>query len=184
MKFIKKHLTFSNIIFAIAIVLLLYKPSRTWFIRQIAFSPSVEKISNSKQITNYNWELEGLNTANTNFSAFKNKVVFISFWATWCPPCVAEMPSIQALYNDYKDDIVFIFITNEDKNIVTSFLTKHHYTLPVYNTFNSLKEFPEVTSIPRTFVIDKNGYIRVDKTGAANWNSNNFRKELIQYIIK
>ncbi len=175
----KKHLTLSNFIFGIAIFLLIYKPTRAWFIRQVSFAPTVEKIEGGARVFDYNWELTGVNTYNANFSEFKGKVIFLNFWATWCPPCVAELPSIQKFYNDYKDDVVFITITNENWNDVSTFFKEEGYEFPVYQAKQGyLKELPSITSIPRTFIIDKQGNIRVDKSGAANWNSNSFRKEI------
>lgn len=175
----KKHLTWSNILFIIVIFLMLYKPSRVWFTRQLSFSPSVSKVVNSKQITDYNWQLKGLNTTDVNFQNLKGKVIFVNFWATWCPPCIAEMPSVQEFYNDYKSKVAFVFITGDNWELVEEFYTKKGYDLPTYQSVtNYLKELPSVPSIPRTFVIDKKGYIRVDKSGAANWNSDSFRKEI------
>ncbi|MFZ3273185.1 MAG: TlpA disulfide reductase family protein, partial [Lutibacter sp.] len=95
----------SNIIFVIAIGVLLYPPSREWFMRQIAFAPSVKEVEKSEKLSSYDWELKGLNTESINFKDLENKVVFVNFWATWCPPCRAEMPMIQKLYADYKDKV-------------------------------------------------------------------------------
>ncbi|CAL2056798.1 TlpA disulfide reductase family protein [Tenacibaculum sp. 190524A05c] len=171
----KKHLTLSNLIFGIAIFLLLYKPSRIWFIRQLSFSPSIEKVEKSARVFNYNWKLKGLNTDDINFSDFKGKVVFLNFWATWCPPCVAELPSIQEFYNKYQDKVVFVFISNEDDEEILKFFKQTGYEFPVYQSNGSyLNELPPVNSIPRTFILDKSGNIRVDKSGAANWNSLSF----------
>ena len=71
-----------------------------------------------------NWEL--LSDVNTtlNFRDTDGKVFFINFWATWCPPCIAEMPSLQALYNDYNDKIVFLFVTSDEFEIVEKFKSK------------------------------------------------------------
>lgn len=175
----KKHLTWSNVIFVIVIFLLLYKPSRVWFTRQLSFSPSVKKVEKSKQLTDYNWRLKGLNTSDIDLQSLKGKVIFVNFWATWCPPCIAEMPSVQEFYNDYKDKVAFVFITSDDWKLVEEFYTKNGYDLPTYQSVtNYPKELPSVPSIPRTFIIDKNGYIRVDKSGSANWNSDIFREKI------
>lgn len=175
----KKHFTLSNIVFAIVILIFLYKPSRIWMIRKMSLSPSLEKIEKNKLISNYNWELKGLNTTDVNFSAFKGKVVFLNFWATWCPPCVAELPYIQSFYNDYKNKVVFISLSNEKWSEINSFFKQNKYDFPVYQNKNTtLKDLPTVSSIPRTFIIDKKGNIRIDKTGAADWNSASFREEI------
>ena len=175
----KKHVTFSNILFVIAIVFVLYTPTRIWIISKLSFSPSIEKIEDNKVITNFNWGLKGLNTSDINFSELKGKVIFLNFWATWCPPCVAELPYIDAFYKDYKDKVAFIFISNENKKEIEIFFKKEGFNFPVYQSKNtSLEGLPIVKSIPRTFVIDAKGNIRVDKSGAADWNSNTFRKQI------
>ena len=175
----------SNIIFVIAIALLLYPPSREWFMRQIAFAPSVKEAEKSEKLSSYDWELKGLNAESINFKDLENKVVFVNFWATWCPPCRAEMPMIQKLYADYKDKVAFVFVTNEDWPIVEGFFNKNGYDLPVYNSVSAPpNSFTETNSIPATYLIDKNENILIAKTGSADWNSNKMRKLLDKLIAK
>lgn len=179
----KKHFTWSNILFIILIGLLLYKPSKAWIIRQISFSPSVEKVSESKQLTNYNLQLRGLNVSDINLQKAEGKVVFVNYWATWCPPCIAEMPSIQKMYNDYKDKVVFLFITQDSWQKVSAFYQENSYNLPTYHLASYPPELlNQSNQIPATYVLDKNGYIRIFKTGAADWNSSSFRKTLDELI--
>ncbi len=174
----------SNVIFVIAVALLLYSPSREWFMRQIAFAPSVKNVEKSDKIDSYNWNLQGLNTQSINFSDLKNKVVFVNFWATWCPPCRAEMPMIQKLYNDYKDKVAFVFVTTENWNTVEQFFNKNEYDLPVYNSSGlPPNKFTETNSIPASYLIDKEGNILISKVGAANWNSKKVRNLLDDLIL-
>lgn len=174
----------SNVLFVLAIVLLLYPPTREWGMRQIALSPTIKNIEHTEQISSYNWNLKGLNSQNINFSEFENKIVFVNFWATWCPPCRAEMPMIHKLYNDYKDKIAFVFVTNEDWNTVSTFFKKKGYDLPVYNSVSKPPQKLTVTnSIPASYLIDKKGAILISKVGAANWNSDKVRK-LIDDLLK
>lgn len=182
--FNKKTFSLSNIIFVIALVILLYPPSREWFMRQIAFSPSINNVEEAAKLSSYNWELKGLNTSNVNFKNLENKVVFVNFWATWCPPCRAELPFIQELYNDYKDKITFIFVTDENWNTVERFFDKYNYKLPAYNSVTMPpKTFLETNSIPASYLIDAEGRILIRKTGAADWNSNKVR-DLLDNLLK
>ncbi|MDV7187562.1 TlpA disulfide reductase family protein [Lutibacter sp. TH_r2] len=183
--FSKKNL--SNVIFILAIILLIYTPTRTWILRQIAFAPSVEKVENSEKIDTYNWQLKGVNSEAEKFIDFnglKGEVVIVNFWATWCPSCGAEKPMFQKLYNDYKDKVTFLFVTNENKEVVNAYFSKTGYNLPAYNSKSMPpKLFLETNSIPASYLIDSEGNVRIKKVGAADWNSTKIRKfidELIQ----
>ena len=180
--FSKKSL--SNVIFVLAIVLLVYTPTRTWILRQIAFAPSVKNVESSDKIDSYNWNLKGLNTEDIDFKNLKGKVIIVNFWATWCPGCGAEKPMFQKLYNDYNDKVTFLFVTNENWDVVNSYFTKAGYNLPVYNSKTIPPQiFLETNSIPASYLIDGEGNVRIKKVGAADWNSNKVRSfidELIQ----
>ncbi|MDP3312640.1 TlpA disulfide reductase family protein [Lutibacter sp.] len=180
--FTKKNV--SNIVFVIALAILLVPTSREWVMRQIAFSPSVSKEENREQLSSYNWNLKGTNTGDIDFETFKGKVIFVNFWATWCPPCRAEMPMIQKLYNDYKNKIVFIFVTNENKATVEKYFFENGYDLPVYDSNSTPPEnFTKTNSIPASYLIDKNGQIIISKTGSADWSSKKVRT-IIDELLK
>ena len=171
----------SNIIFVIVFAIIFFTPLRGYiqvFVSQIKmsiFPPSIENVNNRVKLANYNWNLKGINTDDLKFIDIKEKVVIINFWATWCPPCRAEMPSLQKLYDDYRDNVEFIFITNEESNIVLRFLEKNNYNLPSYNQYSATPNEFNVSSIPATYIINKNGEIVVHEVGAADWNSNTIR---------
>ncbi|WP_418511909.1 TlpA family protein disulfide reductase [Corallibacter sp.] len=166
----------SNIILIVVIVLLIVpqtrKPIQVFLNKGLAMiSPSVTEVSERASVNNYDWKLLDATGAIYNFNDAKNKVVVVNFWATWCPPCIAEMPSLYALYEDYKDEVVFLFVSNESVDTTTKFLRKHQYQIPTFQPKTTIPSVFQVSSIPRTFLIDKKGMIVVDKTGAANWNS-------------
>ncbi len=140
--------------------------------------PSIEKKEASVKLTEYNWNLIDGTNAGYNLQEAKGKVILINFWATWCPPCIAEMPSLQRLYDDYKDKVVFLFVTNEELSDITPFLEKKQYTFEVYRPTSNYPAIFDVTSIPRTFLIDKEGNIIIDESGATNWNSETVRSTI------
>ena len=122
------------------------------------------------------------NTAGETFDLQqqKGKVVFINFWATWCPPCLAELPSINTLYQKIKADTNIVFVTVDvDNNLVKSsqFLKDKGYTFPVYggdesHVPNSL--FGE--GIPTTLVVDKQGNVVFRHLNRANYAGEEFIK--------
>ncbi|WP_252723229.1 TlpA family protein disulfide reductase [Pseudotamlana agarivorans] len=148
------------------------------------FSPSVTAKKDQQVIKDYNWILKSKTGHLINLEDSKGQVVFINFWGTWCPPCIAEMPSMQALYKDYKDKVEFVFISDEDHSLSNTFLKEKGYTFETFVPRTAYPKIFNVTSIPRTFLIDKSGYVIIDKTGAANWNSKAVRKTIDELLAE
>jgi thiol-disulfide isomerase/thioredoxin len=117
-------------------------------------------------------ELVDCNNKPVSLSAFKGKVVFINNWASWCPPCIAEMPSIQQLKTKLKsEDIVFVMVSfDENHDKATAFMKKKGYDFDIYYPGN---KYPYATeSIPATFVLDKTGKVVIEHTGMADYAKN------------
>ncbi|NNJ83070.1 MAG: TlpA family protein disulfide reductase, partial [Flavobacteriaceae bacterium] len=76
-------------------------PIKVFFQKLFMTSPSEVDASERKKLTSYQWELTGMNGSKIEFSDSKEKVVLLNLWATWCPPCLAELPSMQNLYSTY-----------------------------------------------------------------------------------
>jgi len=109
-------------------------------------------------------------------------VVVVNFWATWCPPCVAELPSLVKLYADYGDNVRFVLVNNEQPQKVSEFLKKKNYSVPVYFEKSRTPEVLRSKSIPATYILNKSGKIVVDEKGAANWDSESTRNLLDQLL--
>jgi peroxiredoxin len=113
--------------------------------------------------------LQDLNGKQVSLSDFKGKVVVLDFWATWCPPCVKEIPHFIELYEQYKDQgfaMVGISVDREGAGVVSSFAQKYSINYPVLMTDGRIeKAYGDITSIPTTFVIDKAGNIRQKYVG-------------------
>ncbi|WP_047419429.1 TlpA disulfide reductase family protein [Cellulophaga sp. Hel_I_12] len=180
MKLEKKKI--SNLILIIAVLLLLFTPVgfhlKVMVNRLLSFSPTELKLEDQRVISDYRWELISHEGQALNFDEEKGKVIVLNVWATWCPPCVAEMPSFQKLYDDYSDKVSFLFVAHDEKEKVSTFLSKKGYTLPVYYENSTTPVAFESRSIPITFVISKTGQIIVSETGAADWNSDAIRVSL------
>jgi thiol-disulfide isomerase/thioredoxin len=186
MKLTKKH--WSNIIFVVVIILILFTPVGTFFkvklnqAKMLFVSPSAIEASHRETLRNFDWNLVDREGKTLNFQEMEGEIILINFWATWCPPCVAEMPNLNDLYADYKDKITFLFVTNDDKEKVNAFLEKNAYQFPVYYALEKAPETIYSNSIPATFLIDDQGKIVMKEIGASNWNSTNVRNQLDELL--
>lgn len=101
-----------------------------------------------------------------SLSSFKGKHVFINFWASWCPPCRAEMPHIQKFYEEHKDQDVVVLSVNlthvdKDMDTVHRFVEKNGITFPVvYDEKGKVDAVYKADTIPTSYVVDKEGVIR------------------------
>ncbi len=178
----------SNIIFIVIILAMLIpqtrKPIQIFVNKLISFAPSVNDEEDRVKLADYNWVLEDSRGKRVEFSEFEGEVIIINFWATWCPPCIAEMPSFQELYVDYQDKVTFLFVSGEQRQTVENFMKRKRFDLPAYKMLTKTPEPMDGKTLPTTYVISKDGSIVVDKVGAAEWNSESFRKTLDELIAE
>lgn len=130
----------------------------------------------------FQWKLMKLDGSTITFDEFKGKVVFVNLWATWCPPCIAEMPQLQNLYESYGNSVEFLFITNEGVEVADAFIQSKEFTLPVYFPVSQYPQQLETRSLPTTFIISKNGELVLSKHGVAQWNTKRVKKILDKLV--
>jgi thiol-disulfide isomerase/thioredoxin len=119
------------------------------------------------------WRLRSVATGeNLSLSSLRGKVVFINIWATWCGPCVGEMPSIASLYSKYQDnpDVAFILASNEDVADVQRFIDDNGYKMPIYIALEPQPGPLESRGIPMTAILDKNQNVRLKQVGSMDWD--------------
>ncbi|MEJ7556819.1 MAG: TlpA disulfide reductase family protein [Pedobacter sp.] len=107
-------------------------------------------------------------------SDLKGKVVFLNFWATWCPPCIAEMPSIDRLHRRYKneDDIVFLMVDVDSKmESSMEFMKKRDFGMPVYVPAIATPVMYFSGAMPTTVILDKSGNVVFKHVGAADYSN-------------
>ncbi|MEA1786228.1 TlpA disulfide reductase family protein [Arenibacter sp. GZD96] len=180
---LKKHKDkLINALLVVAALILLFTPigfyAKVYVNQFLSGSPDVLKEQKQLVVHNYNWQLLDTQGQTLNLEDYKGRVVVINLWATWCPPCVAEMPSFQKLYDDYADKVDFLFVANDDVSKVTAFIEKKGYTLPIYYGLSEVPDDLASRSIPTTYLIDKQGKMIIKEVGAADWNSSKIRTVL------
>ena len=186
----KNKAKFYNIMAIVAIALFIIPQTRTPI--QVLLHKGLSYINGSslidkedqENVANVSWELLSETNEHFDLKDANGKVVLINFWATWCPPCIAEMPSLQELYNDYNDKVIFLFVTNEDFETVNKFKLKKAFNFDVFQPLSAPPEVLTTRSIPKTFIIDKHGAIVVEESGAVNWNSETVRNQLDDLILE
>lgn len=186
MKITKKQ--WNNIVFFIVLALLIFTPVGTYVkvqlmkLKVMVTNPSSIEEANRVTIRNFDWSLSDNQGKTVNFQEMEGEIVLVNFWATWCPPCVAEMPNLQALYEDYKHKINFVFVANDKVANVNAFLKKYQYDFPVYYALNDVPTALYSKSIPATFLIDDHGKIVMKEIGSSDWNSENVRKQIDELL--
>ena len=132
------------------------------------------------------FDIENLNGKKIKISDSKNKILVLNFWATWCPPCIKEIPDLQKLQGDFQNDVEVLFISVDAnfKKTVPKFLKKNKFSgLKVFNDEKLLitKKF-EVKIMPTTIVINKDFKEKFRVTGYVEWSSQKYR-ELIKDLL-
>ena len=115
-----------------------------------------------------------LNGGTASLSANKGKVIILNFWATWCPPCRAEMPSMETLYQRFKNEGLEILAVNlgENQATVRQFIQNNRYTFPVpLDSNNRIGAIYGVEAIPTSYILDRDGKIIARIVGSINWDT-------------
>lgn len=131
------------------------------------------------QKASYDFWLEDASGNRVQFSDFEGEVIFLNFWATWCPPCVAEMPDIHDLYLSQKEQVTFIMISlDREESKAHTFIDKKGFDFPIYFLRSTLPNTYNTQAIPTTYVLDREGIIKVENHGMAKYNTDSFNSLL------
>ncbi len=106
---------------------------------------------------------------------WKSRTIFMNYWATWCAPCIAEMPDINKLYNEVSPDVTFAIISVDDnRQKAIDFVRKKEFDFPIYFLKTRRPDVYQSQSIPTTYVISPDGKIVVKNKGMAQYSNNEF----------
>lgn len=125
----------------------------------------------------YNMPLLTVEGEQIYLSKFEGKTIFMNLWATWCPPCIAEMPNIQRLFDDIKDnnDIVFVMASlDQDPQKAWDFVERKEFTFPVYSVIAKPRVY-DSSVVPTTYVISPKGDIVMEHQGMAKYDTDEFK---------
>ncbi|MFC4635786.1 TlpA family protein disulfide reductase [Dokdonia ponticola] len=179
-----KKIKLKNIIYIILIALFIIPQTRTPIqvainkLKVYLFSPSAFAKADQTQLPPFTYQLRTIDGFAHTAEIGQGKVTFISYWATWCPPCIAELPSIEKLYKDYGDKIDFVLITQEEPDKVKRFLERKELSIPAVFPQMETPELLYESTIPTNYIIDASGKIIIKEKGPADWNSAEVRETL------
>jgi peroxiredoxin len=143
------------------------------------FSPNeIEKLDKSKAPE---FSLKDLSGRSVVFSSFRGKVVLLNFWATWCPPCLAEMPSFRKIYGEMKSRGLEVIAVSTDRSVndARGFADKKGLDFTILMDEGRLvTKLYKVFSLPTTFLIDRNGVIVEKFFGEYDWADQEMRKKI------
>ena len=147
------------------------------------FNPSVKPLP-GKGVPAPNFSLADLEGKKVSLTDFKGKVVLLNIWATWCAPCVAEMPSMEKLYQELKGEdfeLLAISVDESGGEAVKPFIEKYKLSFRVLlDTKAEIKNLYQATGIPESFIIDRDGMIVEKIIGPRDWATS----EAIRYFRK
>lgn len=148
--------------------------------------PAIGDLEKAYQLSSeeYAWDIRNADGELLDPETLKGEVIFLNFWGTYCPPCIAEMPEIQGIYNEYGDRVKFILVSAESVEKVKSFLADKEFNLPDYFGGRKMPGILTASSIPTTFIISHDGKIVSKKVGAADWNSKATKKVFDELLLR
>ena len=116
------------------------------------------------------WEVRGMDGRTADVAELGHDVLFVNNWATWCGPCIREMPAIEELVAHYEgEDVAFVIVSNEPLGKVLEFVEDKGWELPVYVTEERPPLF-QTKAIPSTFILDDDRLIVYTQIGSAAWD--------------
>ena len=152
--------------------------SRIFFLSILSFFLSCKGVKKDKPVTTVpdntleKVKLTDLKNNSISLRQYAGKTIFINFWATWCKPCIAEMPTIEKAQNILKnEEVVFLMASSEAKEEIDAFGKAHNFNFNYYQILNS--EELAIEGLPTTFIFNKEGKLVFSESGYRKWDEKN-----------
>lgn len=146
-------------------------------------SPKMAKVG----FTAPDFRLKNIKGEFISLESFRSKVVLVNFWATWCAPCRAEMPSMEELYRHFnRKDFEILAVSSDEDGLrsVKPFQEEYQFTFPILiDETLQINDLYGVSSIPTSIIVDRNGIITNRFFGAVDWNDPR-QRDLVDQMIK
>ena len=133
--------------------------------------------------SDYNFQMTTADGQELRLRDLEDDVTFVNVWASWCPPCIAEMPTIETLYSEIgdHDNISFVMLSvDEEREKAVEFMEGNGYTMPYQFPASARPEVFQSSQIPTTYVISREGQIVYEKAGFADYSAPEFRDWLLK----
>jgi len=179
------------VLIGLLLVLVVNPDAKSWILRQFVrtgiFNASIKKepAKGAGLQPAADFMLTSVSGEKLPLSSLRGKIVFINFWASWCPPCRAEMPSLHNLYQRFRDDdrIVFLFVSEDDQlNTSAAYLQKNNWALPLYSRSGPVAPAIFSGTLPTTVILDKEGRVIYEHQGLAGYDSERFIQRLQSFL--
>ena len=179
-----------NVLLIAFVLLMFFNPdAKAWMLQRLfsvgLFKAEIKKDAAKNESPNSSFFFTNTEGRTMSTAELKGKVVLINFWASWCAPCRAEMPSLEVLYKKLgKDDrYVFLFINeDDDQSKAMAYLKKDKLTIPLSTSSGNMPNELFSGTLPTTVILNKEGKIVFKHEGVANYNTASFLKQLQELL--
>lgn len=181
-----------NVLFFAGLIFFVFSTdAKSWVLRQLVtlglFNAKMEKVDTARGSSpgGHSFSFNDAGGVVRSAADLKGKVVFINFWATWCPPCRAEMPSLNALYNEFKGDDRFVFLflnEDDDRAKAEKYLKENGFAMPLVTRAGNLPAELYSGTLPTTLVLNKEGAVVLKHEGVAGYNTPRFKQQLRELL--
>lgn len=174
-----------NVVFLAILALLFFTDLGQWLrihVTGITLSAPENEIANDstanpESLVYFPFQIVSAAGDTTMLSQLVGEPMFISFWASWCVPCLAEFPSMQHLQEEMPN-VQFVFISGEDKEAFEKYVDKSSHAYPFYRQLSKTPHQLNHEVIPASFLVDENGKVVFKHLGAADWEDESVVNEL------